>query len=432
MRTGSARPVVVDLFAGAGGLSLGLEQAGFDVLAAVEYDPIHALTHRYNFPHCTVLCRDVRALAGRDLIKAAESGARALGSSLREEGIDVIAGGPSCQGFSSGGQRDPDDDRNTLLSEFVRLVIDVRPRAFVLENVSGLLEPRFEEFRNTHWKLFRSAGYSLSGTDRWVDANEFGVPQTRKRVVVIGVLDGPPVSIEAKDHLPVLAVRDAFEGLPVIELYDQLLIRDSATLKQSDIIRRARARSRYSRNLAGVDDAGDRSYSRDWDETLVTNSLRTMHSHETKRRFERTAPGTTDPVSRLFRLSLDLPSRTLRAGTGSERGAHTAPRPIHPTIPRVITVREAARLHGYPDWFRFAATNWHGHRQVGNSVPPPLAFAAGNAVMSALGERPRRPSAIRPTGELSWLTMKPLEAADVVGAISNELPGGRTRKDSKG
>ena len=93
-------------------------------------------------------------------------------------------------------------------------------------------------------------------------------------------------------------------------------------------------------------------------------------------------------MSRFLRLHPEGICNTLRAGTASDRGAHTSPRPIHPKLARVITVREAARLHGYPDWFRFHATKWHGFRQIGNSVPPPLARAVAASLLTADGVSP--------------------------------------------
>src|SRR5690606_41871639 len=96
-------------------------------------------------------------------------------------------------------------------------------------------------------------------------------------------------------------------------------------------------------------------------------------------------------------------------------------------FPRVITVREAARLHGYPDWFRFHATNWHGHRQVGNSVPPPLARAIGDVLMRALEARPARPTSAQHLGHPSWLTTSRLEPAAIVGAEADQLPPPRAR-----
>ena len=125
----SARPIGIDLFSGAGGLSLGFEQAGFDVVAAVEIDPVHAATHKFNFPECAVLPRSVIGLSGQDLRSAARIGDRP---------VDVVFGGAPCQGFSLIGQRALDDARNALVREFVRIVSELRARYFVFENVKGL------------------------------------------------------------------------------------------------------------------------------------------------------------------------------------------------------------------------------------------------------------------------------------------------------
>src|SRR5208283_3442167 len=106
----------------------------------------------------------------------------------------------------------------------------------------------------------------------------------------------------------------------------------------------------------------------------------------------RTVPGEVEPISRFFRLPPDGLSNTLRAGTDAARGAFTSPRPIHYDLPRCVTVREMARLHGFPDWFRLHATKWHGARQIGNSVPPPLARAVAGQLMRALRVDPEQPS----------------------------------------
>ena len=113
-------------------------------------------------------------------------------------------------------------------------------------------------------------------------------------------------------------------------------------------------------------------YIRNWDLNVLTSSARTDHTAISRRRFAATSGGDTEPISRFFKLKADGLSNTLRAGTDSARGAFTSPRPIHYEYARCITVREMARLHGFPDWFRLHSTKWHGARQVGNAVPPPL------------------------------------------------------------
>ena len=123
------RPLAIDLFAGAGGLSLGFEQAGFDVAASVEIDPIHSAVHHHNFPQSAAICRSVVGLSGRDI--------RAL-AGVGERDIDVVCGGAPCQGFSTIGKRAMDDPRNGLVSHFCRLVRELQPKYAVFENVRGL------------------------------------------------------------------------------------------------------------------------------------------------------------------------------------------------------------------------------------------------------------------------------------------------------
>src|SRR5207244_3649928 len=124
----------------------------------------------------------------------------------------------------------------------------------------------------------------------------------------------------------------------------------------------------------------------------LSSRLPTSHTPLSQKRFQATAAGETEPVSRFLKLDPMGVCNTLRAGTGSDRGAFTSPRPIHPHSPRCITVREAARLHSYPDWFRFHATKWHGFRQVGNSVPPLLARAVAAELVRAMGIEAKHPT----------------------------------------
>ena len=131
------KPIGLDLFAGAGGLSLGFEQAGLDVAAAVEYDPIHAATHGYNFPRCATICRSVADING-DYIRSH--------SRIGKRDIDVVFGGAPCQGFSLIGKRAFDDPRNHLVYHFARVVSELKPKYFVFENVRGLTLGEHKKF----------------------------------------------------------------------------------------------------------------------------------------------------------------------------------------------------------------------------------------------------------------------------------------------
>ena len=150
------------------------------------------------------------------------------------------------------------------------------------------------------------------------------------------------------------------------------------------------------------------------------------HTEISRRRFRETAPGTVEPISRFFKLSELGVSNTLRAGTDGARGAFTSPRPIHYRHDRCITVREMARLHGFPDWFRFNVTKWHGGRQIGNSVPPPLARAIATEVIRVLGVSPIRPRATIPLGDAALLSLDLSAAAKYFGV--QPPPSRRDRK----
>jgi DNA (cytosine-5)-methyltransferase 1 len=431
----TSRPVAIDLFSGAGGLSLGFEMAGFDVISAVEYDPVHAATHLYNFPLTDMLCRDVKSISGAALIESARRGwdLHHPDGPAWNGVVDVIVGGPSCQGFSVMGKQDVDDDRNKLVLEFVRLVEEVKPRAFCLENVPGLLDPRFAPLREEALRRLKAAGYSISGDDTVLTATDFGVPQKRRRVVILGALDSdaPAKPTSLTDVTSV--VKQALAGLPPLDSYESSGSSDLIVLTDAH---RALLKNTSNPYLEAAGITGDGStrfgHARLVDELTLSGCLVTKHKAESTQRFDSTAQGRTEPVSRAWRLSNDLASRTLRAGTGRERGAFSASRPLHPIDPRVITVREAARLHSFPDWFRFHTTNWHGNRQIGNAVPPLLAAAAAAAVLDNLGIVPAK-SVMAPIamGSEGLLSASPTEAATLLDAAEDQVPKRRVRPSTK-
>lgn len=407
------RPIAVDLFAGAGGMSLGFEQAGFDVVCAVEFDPAHAAVHRFNFPRCEVLERDATELTSVELRRGIRKG---LDRHDRPEDyrrkVDVVFGGPPCQGFSVGGLLDPKDPRNELVEHFFRLVAELQPKAFVMENVpamaSRVLSGRDEALPTWIRRRMSDAGYQVG--EPWaLNAMRFGVPQDRRRLVFVGVRGRRAIpEAPAATHRPRTArsnetdadlpigptVWDAIGDLPDLDAYDELLEKEWVTL---DPVTRERIQDRasaYARLLKGVE-VGETDFARPRTRSpaRLTASLRTTHASEVAERFGRTTPGKREPISRFLKLDPEGIASTLRAGSTPDRGSFSAPRPIHPKRPRVISVREAARLHGYPDWFRFSAAKWHGFRQVGNSVCPPLAKAIAESVRDDLG-LPQ----VRPTG----------------------------------
>jgi DNA (cytosine-5)-methyltransferase 1 len=183
----------------------------------------------------------------------------------------------------------------------------------------------------------------------------------------------------------------------------------------------------YSAPLRGDSaDPADYSVPREFDGALLTSSLRTIHTELSRKRFQETRHGGTERVSRFHKLDPNGICNTIRAGTASDHGAFTSPRPIHPFSPRCITVREAARLHSYPDWFRFHVTKWHGFRQIGNSVPPLLARAVASKVREAIDVRPHRPERPLPLGAPDLLSFGMAEAAARYGVRADVVPR-RTR-----
>lgn len=174
--------------------------------------------------------------------------------------------------------------------------------------------------------------------------------------------------------------------------------------------------SRYASELRLLSDDGWHfGYRRLWNPRVLTSSMRTSHTAISRRRFAETRPGEVEPISRFYRLRPEGFSNTLRAGTDAARGAFTSPRPIHYAHSRCITVREMARLHGFPDWFRFHETKWHGARQIGNAVPPPLARAIASEIMHALGLTSEHPTVLQSLGDPKLLRMNMREAAEHFG-----------------
>jgi len=408
------RPVGVDLFSGAGGLSLGFEQAGFDIAAAVEIDPIHCAVHEYNFPSCATLCASVTDLSGEEIRRRA---------ALGDRDIDAVFGGAPCQGFSMIGKRIFDDPRNRLVFHYVRLVRELRPKYCVFENVKGLTLGRHKQFLEELIALLDEAGYDVLTPYRVLNAADYAVPQDRRRLFLIGARRGMPMP-DYPTPTGATTVAEAIGDLPDADRFPELALIDNLRVEFE-------TEALYARRLRGLDDdPTDFGHRRVFDPHLLTSSLRTAHTELSKRRFAETPHGKTEPVSRFRKLDPGGCCNTLRAGTDSARGAFTSPRPIHPFMPRVITVREAARLHSYPDWFRFHVTKWHGFRQIGNSVPPLLGRAVASEIVKSLGVALRKPETVVWPGDEALLSFDMSEAANHFGVPTGVIAQ-RTRKISR-
>lgn len=430
------RPIAVDLFAGAGGMTLGFEQAGFDVLAAVELDPIHCAIHKFNFPFWKVLCKSVEYTTGLEIRNSSE---------IENQEIDVVFGGPPCQGFSLIGKRSFDDPRNSLVFHFIRLVLELNPKYFVMENVKGMTVGKHKEFIAEIIDKFENNGYKVNHNYQVLNAANYGVPQNRERLFLLGCrrdLELPnypdkithPAKLNTKSNtkskkaveLPATpTVWEALQDLPTIENYPELL-------QQDWVLAEFGKPSKYGKKMRNLCIANNNySYSRKFDHHILTSSLRTKHSPESIERFASTPHGKNEPISRFYKLDPDGLCNTLRAGTASNKGAFTSPRPIHPFVPRCITVREAARLHSFPDWFRFHPTKWHGFRQIGNSVPPLLAQAVAAEIIKVLNVEVSQNTKIKSLGDEKLLILNMSQAAKHFNVSSNIIEPRVRKKQEK-
>ena len=408
------RPIAIDLFSGAGGMSLGFEQAGFDVAAAVEIDPIHCAVHEFNFPNTAVISRSVVGLSASEI---------RLRGKIGKKPIDCVFGGPPCQGFSMIGHRVLDDPRNQLVLEFVRLVSELGAKSFVFENVKGLTVGGQKVVLEEIVEAFDKAGYDVRLPWQVLDAAFFGVPQHRQRLILMGVKKGEKLPSYPFPLTNAADGRKLVSGLPLgpncIDALGDLPDADHfETLVSSDAVRTTHFAkpSRYASEMRCLsNDAWHYGYVRNWNPDILTSSARTEHTEISKRRFSETETGAVEPISRFFKLAPKGLSNTLRAGTDGSRGAFTSPRPIHYTYDRCVTVREMARLHGFPDWFRFHSTKWHGARQIGNAVPPPLARAVASSMMTVLGHKPSKPEKVLELGETQLLYFVMAQAAQHFG-----------------
>lgn len=357
----STRPKIIDLFAGVGGLSLGAARAGFDVAACVELDAIALASHAENFPKSKHISADVATLNGLEIEKL---------SSVPKEELAGLIGGPPCQGFSLIGRRNSSDSRNDLFSHFFRLVAEIGPAFYLAENVPGILSKSTSHLIDS--AISQLPKHYVNLPPMVIEANKFGAPTTRKRVFFIGYNPDLVNPLTVEDFTPrephAFLVKDALKGLPKVYSNWQREDQSWRKVKYSDS-------NFFADRLIGhiPPGVGSENAIRQLRKQIVSGFFGTQHSDETVSRFELLKPGALDVVYRSRRLKLDGLCPTLRAGTAADKGSYQAVRPIHPTSPRVIAPREAARLQGFPDWFVFNPTKWHSFRQIGNSVSPLVA-----------------------------------------------------------
>ena len=376
----------VSLFSGCGGFCEGARLAGFDVLAAVENDRYAAETYHHNFPDVELFAETVEAfrVAGDPRWESEKERFRAL----EGDELGLLFGGPPCQGYSQIGPRDLDDPRNKLYREFVRVLRDLQPRAFLMENVPNMLMLAKGTFAEQALSALRDAGYQNAEV-RVLAATEFGVPQLRKRAVFFGTRDDISLplpagawieAIAALERQPEATVGEAIGDLP------KLVSVDDSPLAYPRLRSTNPIRSELRLDTEG------RYYSAE-EKLARAGGKRMLHNHHTKEIQERRRqliPGAkADSLppevwnglrpEKWRRFHSARPAHTLLAQMHRDLSEY-----VHPRHERWVTVREAARLQSFHDGFVFKTSEWQMLKQIGNAVPPLLGRAAGMVARRAL------------------------------------------------
>lgn len=375
------RPMALDFFSGAGGLSLGLQEAGFDVIFGVDAYPHAVATHRAHFGGVS-MCAD---LSKRMTIKK-------ICDALEGIPITLIAGGPPCQPFSRAGKNKirslgrswNADTRRELWRSFVELVGRIRPRAVLVENVPDMGFGENGIVSRQILSALESLGYEMFS--RILQTWRFGVPQHRQRLILVGVERGLSFEWPKPRAQPSLTIRDAISDLPRVRGGTRDIELPYSGTKHSY---QRWCRTGMAQTAKGkVYDQIARAVRTDDRAAFELLRHRTLYS-ELPERLRRYRSDIFD--DKYKRLPWNGLSRTITAHIGKDGYWY-----IHPKQHRTLTIREAARIQTFPDRFRFAGTPSHAFRQIGEAVPPLFAMALGKAIMLALcrhGEHRRRPSA---------------------------------------
>lgn len=355
---------VIDLFCGCGGFSRGFQQAGFNVRFGIDLWEDAVTTYKHNFPNAITMNRDITQVKGKDILEA-------MGMSADD--VDVIIGGPPCQGFSVSGKRLIDDERNVLYKSFVEIVSEIQPKVFVMENVPGLVRLFDGKVGEQVVADFSSIGYEVKM--QILSADNYGVPQQRKRVFFIGLnkakfadptIYSYPVPMFGKGtDAPARTTKDAISDLDFVP--------DDVVLGE-DIPYQIPAQNEYQ------------EYMREGSKSVLNHSI-TLHTEKTKSIIAMVPDGGNykDLPEELWstrkvhiawtRMDSQKPSFTIDTGHNHH---------FHYRANRVPTVRESARIQSFPDTFEFIGIKTSQLKQVGNAVPPLLAEAVAKSVIDAL------------------------------------------------
>ena len=382
------RPTAIDLFCGAGGLSEGFRQAGYRVLAGNDTDPYAGQTFAATHPDAVFLPGPIEDISARSFLKAAGLGKREL---------DCLIGGPPCQAFSVyNHQRGLHDDRSALFRQYLRIVKGLMPKWVVMENVTGITSVGSGRAVADIFAGLAELGYEVE--TRILRAEEYGVPQERRRIFFVGNRLGLPIPWPKSTHgpglLPFVTVWDAIADLPPLKngedpgqsvpyrtaprhAYQTMLRGNSATATNHAAPRLAPI------NLKRMKHIPEGGSWRDIPVNLLPAGMRRARRCDHTKRYGR------------------LRKNGLASTILTKCDLHWGPY-IHPKQDRVLTVREAARMQSFPDWFAFAGPRTEQYVQVGNAVPPLLGRQVAEAILATRRavQRSRR-KAIEPAEELA-------------------------------
>ena len=347
---------VIDLFAGVGGFSQGFIKAGFNVVLAIEHDKEIASSYKKNHPNTEVIADDIQDIK-IDLLKPYFND------------IDVIIGGPPCQGFSQKGKRlSVLDDRNFLFKYFIDIVKIAQPRFFILENVANIVTTENGYFKNEIIQAFNDLGYDVDA--QVLNSSNFGVPQIRRRAIFLGQRKKLEVSIPLTNHKKT-SIKEAIYDLPFISSGQGQNFYDYELKPQSDY----------------------QALMRDKSEGIY-NHQSTKHSTLALKRLALIPKGKGKEVLPKEHLTKSIYSGTwcrlledgLATTITTRFDTPSSGRFTHPVLDRCLTVREAARIQSFSDSFIFTGTKSSQMKQVGNAVPPLMAFEIANTLAKYLNE----------------------------------------------
>ena len=359
------RPLnVIDLFCGCGGFSKGFAEAGYNVRFGIDMWKDATVTYQHNFPNATVLNEDITKINGQDILNM---------TNMKPDDVDVIIGGPPCQGFSVSGKRMIDDERNKLYKSYVQIVSELKPKVFVMENVPGLVRLFKGQVAEQVIEDFSSIGYEVQM--QILSADNYGVPQQRKRVFFVGVRNDlvkqgmiysyPKAFMGNGTDKRAWTSKDAISDLDFVP--------DDKVLGE-DIPYQIEPQNDYQK------------FMREGSSSVLNHTV-TLHNAKTKEIIAMVPDGgnykdlpeelqSTRKVHIAWtRMDSSKPCFTIDTGHNHH---------FHYKENRVPTVRESARIQSFPDTFKFIGIKTSQLKQVGNAVPPLLAKAVGESVLNML------------------------------------------------